>query len=332
MGRTIRYTTVERLEAVAIAGIVGGYAKVETWSVRDKRFGGHARRRVTLEISGTCEYPYGFEMHARDSAWHGRAVRPLTVVVNTMCRKCGNCRQRRSAMWQAKAVDEWSKSPLTIFGTLTTTPEYDMEVDALARVSLFEKGVDFDRDLTVEEQFRARVRYAGLELTKFLKRIREGDKNRGRPEIRYLCVAEAHNGARTSERKRFRPHWHVLLHETSPVSRLVLPDEWARNAAGELRSDRYGNPFLTETSFLKTQWKVGFSTFAMCRSPQAAAYLCKYLTKDETSVRIRASFGYGGSREKDGRKAPTGVSEETPEVIRSPPPTGGSKRVNGVEK
>ena len=71
--------------------------------------------------------------------------------------------------WSARAVTEWTIAPMTLFGTLTLRPEKDVEVDALARVHLAERGVDFDRDLSRDEQFRARVKFAGLELTKFLK-------------------------------------------------------------------------------------------------------------------------------------------------------------------
>ena len=91
--------------------------------------------------------------------------------------------------WSARAVTEWTIAPTTLFGTLTLRPEKDAEVDALARVALAERGVDFDRDLSRDEQFRARVKFAGLELTKFLKRIREGDVRRGRPDIRYLLIS-----------------------------------------------------------------------------------------------------------------------------------------------
>lgn len=201
--------------------------------------------------------------------------------------------------WQARAVTEFQKAPMTLFGTLTISPENDAKFDALSRIALAEKGVDFDR-LPPVEMFRERVRTAGLELTKFLKRIREGDSRRGKPEIRYLLIAEAHNGAKTSVAKRNRPHWHILLHEQTKDARLVLPDEWERGPNGEPRFDKYKQPYPAEHAFLKRQWTLGFSTFALCRNAQAAGYLCKYLTKEDANTRIRASFRYGNTSESEG--------------------------------
>lgn len=322
MQRSIRFQTVEHLEAVARNAILGGYGTVLTWDEdRDKRFGGMVRRKVLLTCAMDCQEPHEYEMHARESAWHNRRVKPLSIVVQSRCRRCPACKRRRTLFWQARAVDEWIKSPRTIFGTLTTTPNFDMEVDALARISLAEKGVDFDRDLNAVEQFRARVRIGGLEVTKFLKRIREGDANRGRPRIRYLLVAEAHDGGRTSDTKRHRPHWHMLLHEQDKEGKLVLDHEWAVDPNGELRADKWGNPYLSNDSFLKSQWPHGHSSFALCSTPQAAGYLCKYLTKDETNVRIRASFLYGASHDQNASDAPGAMTTKA-EKVEQPLNTG----------
>lgn len=195
--------------------------------------------------------------------------------------------------WSARAQAEWRQSSLTLFGTLTFSPEQDARLDAVARVALAKRGVDFDR-LEPADMFRARVKYYGAEVTTWLKRLRNSDRKR-RLGFRYLLVAEAHNSARTSLLKRGRPHFHCLLHQTEGAA-LVLPLEWSRKTTLELRTDRLGNPLLDDNSFLKRQWTCGHSTFAFCRSPQAASYLTKYLTKEETAVRIRASFGYGAER------------------------------------
>lgn len=301
-----RFTTVERLEHIATEALLGRYGTISSWSDTQT-----LRRRVHLHCQMDCENPHEYELHARDSATHGKAVKPLTVVVHSRCRKCEKCRKRRTMFWSARAVTEWTIAPTTLFGTLTLRPEKDVEVDALARVHLAERGVDFDRDLSRDEQFRARVKFAGLELTKFLKRVREGDVRRGRPDIRYLLIAEAHNGALTSDAKRYRPHWHCLLHEQTKDARLVMPDEWARKPSGDLACDKYGNPYLSDASFLKRQWIYGYSTFALCRTPQAAGYLCKYLTKAELDTRIRASFRYGDVERSGAVRA---VDEESGKV------------------
>lgn len=272
--------TVERLEEIARNAILGGYGAVHTW--RD----GSPRRTMTLDVSMDCEQAYTCELHARDSAWHGKAVKPLTIVLRSRCRQCEPCRRRRTVFWQARATTEFLSVPRTLFGTLTIAPEYDVQIDALARLELHERGVDFDA-LPPADVFRERVKVGGREVTKWLKRIREGDASHEKPQLRYLLVAEAHDGARTSAEKRGRPHWHFLLHECDLSRPLVNHDEWSG------KHDRHGNATVSDRAFLKAQWRLGISSVAHCRTPQAAAYLCKYLTKEETSVRVRASFRYG---------------------------------------
>lgn len=279
--------TIERLEAIARAALLGGYGHVETW-----RDCGLLRRQVKLAISMDCQTPVYAELHSRFPAVHGKKRPPMTVVIETRCRKCPACRERKRVFWSARAKDEWLKAPYTLFGTLTFSPENDAVLDARARLWHQKRGVDFDR-LPPEELFRERVRFAGQEVTKWLKRLRDSDRNR-RLGFRYLLVAEAHASGKTSELKRGRPHFHCLIHQASGAQ-LVESHEWARKPNGDVRTDKFGNPLVDDAAFLKRQWQVGFSTFAMCRSPQAASYVCKYLTKEETSVRIRASFRYGAS-------------------------------------
>lgn len=213
------------------------------------------------------------------------------------------------AFWQARALDEYRKARMTLFGTLTIAPEWDARIDAQARIALFGKGVDFDR-LGPVEMFRARCKYGGVEITKYLKRLREGSPDHGRrQQIRYLLIAEAHDSAKTSDAKRGRPHWHILLHEQwNNEGSLVLPAEWERDSAGELRRDKYGNPFVSNASFLKRNWSIGHSSYALCQTPQTALYLCKYLTKD-AAARVRCSYRYG-TQTDPGR---TGASESEAE-------------------
>lgn len=282
-----RMIAVEKAEDIARNAVLGGYGNVKTF--RDT---GMVRRHVELLCSMDCTHPYQYEMHARYSAQHGKRVKPLTIVVNTRCRKCPECRKRRAMFWQARAVTEWGQAPVSWFGTLTFRPDVDAYNDALARVELWERGVAFD-ELSDEEKFRARVRIAGQRITRYIKRLREGDVRRGKPDFRYLLVAEAHKGEKTSAEKWMQPHFHVLFHEQDKEGGLVLPGEIGLRADGSVRADRYGNPLVADTAFLKQQWQDGFSNFAKCCTPQAASYLCKYLTKDDASVRIRASFKYG---------------------------------------
>lgn len=231
--------------------------------------------------------------------------------------------------WQARAITEFNRAPITLFGTLTTSPDNDALFDARSRIDLAKQGVDFDR-LPPVEIFRERVRTAGKELTKFLKRLREGDSVRGKPAIRYLLIAEAHNGAKTSDAKRGRPHWHVLLHEQNEDARLVLPSEWARWPNGEPRSDKYGQPYPAETSFLKRQWNIGHCTFSMARNAQAAGYLCKYLTKEDAHTRVRASFRYGHTSESEGSATEVSLPAKPGTLETSTPPKGKDFGITGT--
>lgn len=293
--------TVERLEGIATKAILGGYGRVLTHGEHLHRadgspyarnpLGGRVRRIVELQCSMDCETPHAVELFSRDSVVHGKPVKPLTVVVYSRCRKCTACMERRRVFWSGRAITEYQNSVRTLFGTLTVSPENDMMIDALARIEHAEMGVDFDK-LEAPEKFRARCAVGGREVTKWIKRLR-ATEDRPTVSFRYLLVAEAHNGPKTTDEKRGRPHWHCLIHETDPAGLLVTADEWARNDNGEHRTDRYGNPLVSDNALVRSAWKAGFSSFALCRTPLAAGYVCKYLTKEDAHVRIRASQAYG---------------------------------------
>lgn len=291
-----RMVSIEQLEHIARTAIIGGYGQVVTWSDRDRRYAGLPRRKVHLALSMDCEDPYTYEMHSRLNGAHNGTRKPLIIEVCTRCRKCDPCKKRRQMFWQARAVAEFQSAPRTLFGTLTVDPVYDVRIDATARLELAERGVDFDR-LEDSSKFRARVKYGGREVTNWLKRLREGDTRHAKPAFRYLLVAEVHKGASPESVKRGRPHWHVLLHECDMSVPLVNHDEWSG------KTDRYGNITVSDESFLKAQWRIGFSSFSHCRTPQAAGYLCKYLTKQDAQVRIRASFKYGHESEASAKAA-----------------------------
>lgn len=320
-----RLLTVERLEHVARQALIGGYGRIIPWSETD-RFGlgsadpyaGRPRRVVELLCSMDCEQPYEAVLHARYSATHDKRVKPLTVVIHSRCRKCTACRERRSMFWKARAFTEYQKSIRTLFGTLTIRPEWDVILDARCRVRLYKKGVTFDT-LPPEQMFAERVVEGGREITAYLKRLRGDAKSARRPAFRYLLIAEAHNGAKTSDAKRGRPHWHVLFHETNSEELLVQPHEWYRDKAGNVVSDRYGNALVDNSAFLKSQWKLGYSNFCQAGTPQAALYLCKYLTK-ETGSRVRASFRYGAEApEKTSERDSATISDAESRSVNAGP-------------
>lgn len=306
----IRIIPIERLEAIARAALIGGYGHVETW-----RDSGRLRRVVRLAISMDCETPVHAELHSRVPAIHGMKRPPMTLVIESRCRKCAPCRERKRMFWSARAIAEWRKAPLTLFGTLTFSPENDALLDARSRLRLARRGVDFDT-LPNGELFIERVRTAGEEVTKWLKRLRNSDRKRP-CAFRYLLVAEAHASGKTSELKRGRPHFHCLIHQ-APGAPVLEPHEWRVDRSGAVATDKYGNPMVADTAFLKREWQMGFSSFAMCRSPQAAGYVCKYLTKEETSVRIRASFRYGAESTESVSVKRIGRDEGEDETPRLP--------------
>lgn len=282
-------TTVEGLTQTAIAALNGGYGKIVTFS-----HDGLPRRRVRLTLAGNCTAPYAAELHSRHSATHGKRVKPMTVEVIARCRKCAMCKKHRSDFWTARALEEYRTAYRSWFGTITLRPEAHFRFDTLAQVRLAQAGTDFWAGLTDQERFDERVKEIGVEITKWLKRLRGDRKAARRPSFRYLLIAEAHESGKTSVEMYGRPHFHVLFHETDEMRPLVYPQEFAMKQNGDLIADKYGNPFVADDAWLRSGWDHGFTRFQQAATPMAALYLCKYLTK-ATSARVRASGGYGGS-------------------------------------
>lgn len=209
---------------------------------------------VEWDVSGDCENPHTMELVGRHSEVFAERKERLfwRVIMTTRCRKCAACKWLRQRVWYAKARTEFRQAKRNWFGTLTFEPEEHFKVETLLRVDLRRQGVDFD-ELPAEEKFALRVKYSGVEVTDFLKRIR---KNSG-VGLRYLLIAEAH--------KSGLPHFHILLHEQDePIRKKVL----------------------------KAGWQAGFSHFKLAVDERSALYLCKYLSK-EMNARVRASLKYG---------------------------------------
>lgn len=182
----------------------------------------------------------------------------MTVTMETECRRCPECLRKRAAFWRYRAIAECENAERTWFATLTASPEihYQWDLRAAGRSPNFDK-------LTNGEKFRSRAEIMGIELTKYLKRVR---KNSGSP-FRYLAVTEIHESRKTSPEMRGRPHLHLLVHETAlPIRKALLEDCWG----------------------------FGFTKFKLVQTgPHAAAnYLCKYISK-AMDARIRASIDYG---------------------------------------
>lgn len=294
--RHTRFISVERLERIAKEALLGGYAHVDTW-----RDGGY-RRVVVLDIKHNCTQPYGYELHARYSATHAKSVKPLVVRGTARCRKCEKCMHHRANQWRQRAVAEYATWPVTCFGTLTLRPEEHYRFDAMLEAGDRDRPAVRLRDLSAHECFAARVGMIGTEITNWIKRLRKGDKDHRRPRLRYLIVAEMHDGARTSEEMRHRPHFHVMLHEMkssslfsgSPIRAMIdaADGEWVRKSVQSENGEWRPGVFLKDDAFVRTQWTLGHTKFQFAESEKAAWYLCKYLTKT-LDCRVRASQAYG---------------------------------------
>lgn len=217
--------------------------------------------RTEWDISGNCEKPYLNEFTGRPEAAKGQQYveivpgsrHTLQVDLWTRCRQCKNCLRQRASLWRARAQAETRVAPRTWFGTMTLTAQAQLYYLNKARQSHASKNTDFET-LSANEQFKARHKEIGREITLMLKRLRKK-----KYRFRYLIVAEAH--------KSGDPHYHCLIHEKDPDRPI---------------------PYR----ILEKEWRLGFSNWKLVEEPRQASYLCKYLSKS-LAARVRASRGYG---------------------------------------
>jgi hypothetical protein len=153
-------------------------------------------------------------------------------------------------------MSEVKRVERTWFVTLTLSPHSQFQCQLRAEHRLARSGVNW-HDLNAERQFTERSVEVGREATLWLKRVRKNTN----ASLRYILVTEKH--------KSGLPHLHALVHEAKEGSIR------ARDLTGS--------------------WHLGFSQcklVAQDENQKAAAYICKYLSKDCLS-RVRASQGYG---------------------------------------
>jgi len=219
-------------------------------------------RRGVWDVSRDCDRPVPVTLHSRATGSlrrlkAGKPIPGIELVMLTPCRRCLVCLRKKARLWRYRALSEIQVAPRTWFGTLNTRPDFDVWCDHVAAT----ETRDF-WSLPLEKKFAPRVKVMGREVTKYLKRVR---KNSGVP-IRYLLVSEQHNSENTSDWKRGRPHFHMLVHEypNSPMRKHFLDDAWHH----------------------------GFSQWRLTRDQEAAWYVSKYITKSN-DARVRASLDYG---------------------------------------
>lgn len=222
--------------------------------VRDLQF--KAFGVTTSDFSNGCEKPLEVALRGKpDLVMTGlgrEAERDCFHTVIVPCRKCKVCLRHRSRRWAAKAHTECNAATRTWFCTLTIRPEARFIFKLMAQARATERGCVW-ADLNSADKFEYIHHEIGVEVTKYIKRIR---KNSG-AKLRYLLVVEPH--------KDGHPHYHMLLHEfDKPIRHAMLTD----------------------------QWKFGFTKFKVVDTDRAPWYVCKYMAKTAL-CRIRASQQYG---------------------------------------
>lgn len=285
-----------KLRRIAIRAIAEGWGKILSPG------------QVKLD-DPACDDPCRFTLYNRGARElvTGRRIRPLEVHGAGRCRRCEPCREQRSRMWTARAIDECNRWDRTVFGTFTLSPENHVLMANRARRRLWPEK-DFD-GLEPSKQFEERAREVGAEVSKWLDRVRHGRDGHTSTPIRYLLVAEAHDSERTSVEMRGLPHFHMLLHDVSgtaikgsPSAALldgqklscdVEAGEWERRNVPDGKGGWRPAVFVRDEAFIRKNWTLGFTKWQWAEDARAAYYVCKYVSKSILGVRVRASRKYG---------------------------------------
>lgn len=295
---------------------------------------------MSLEMD--CEQPTGFTLFSRGAiTFEGERIRPLTVTGQGRCRKCRSCRKRKSLFWAARAVDEFQRWPVSVMGTFTLGPEQHLLLDNRARVSLRERGRDFDL-ISDQDRFSARCTEFGKEVAAWLKRVRQGRDGETPTRIRYLLIAEAHDSEVTSAELRGRPHFHMLLHDEvagaaiqgNPATAIVngRDGEWEMRKVFQKGIGWRPAAFVCDEAFIRKNWTLGFTKFRWAEDARSCYYVCKYITKGELTARVRSSIRYGRLGDKvSPRSAGQGVKDPRENLTPPRPETarGGGRGVRG---
>lgn len=235
--------------------------RILKWIAADAMASGNAEQAslstVRWNAAGRCHSPVYRELVGRSpvsvASNTPRTDGRLTVEIEAPCRKCPACLKARAGRWRRRAIAEITSAQRSWFGTLTLAPEWRFNALSRARLRAAKQGEDFET-YSETDRFRKVCDQIGLELTRWLKRVR---KNSG-AKLRYCAVYEKHSDG--------FPHLHLLIHQRTdaPVTYRHLGDAWA--------------------------W--GFSNFKLVNDDRAASYVTKYLSKSMLA-RVRASIEYG---------------------------------------
>lgn len=253
---------------------------------------GRTAVHVRVDHTGRCERPIGLHWRANAVSALPPTIRAYHVTHLVRCKKCRECKALRAWQWSEAAERMYDATGATWLCTFTMSPIEHARLDMRRRKAF---GPD--------DLFKARCEVFSKELTKWLKRVRDAEYKRrrkwffeestesrelrGRAEFTYMMVAEPHDGPKTSDWLRGRPHFHLALHEAEP-GELIHFDE-----AGMFKNPKTGKLELRarNDSMVKLKWKFGHCSFVAAENAKGAKYLCKYVA-DNAVWRIRASIGY----------------------------------------
>lgn len=228
---------------------------------------GHIRWDVT-KAPLPCLFPQGRDFwidydrsHRELPTLSNHPIRRLWVEMFVRCRKCERCKRVKSWEWSDRAMAETASSAFTLFATMTLSPEAHLRCVYAASQWARLRGKDFAK-LPQPVQFQLRASEVGKLLTGYQKVVRKHSTVR----YRFLWVCEAH--------KSGDPHLHGLVHAVDPP----------------LGYDAY-----TTYEVFKRTWTSGWSDFCGVdkSSPKECRYVCKYLSKENSFARVRASLRYG---------------------------------------
>lgn len=227
------------------------------WTADNQRISDTTFRR---KLAGDCINPKYIEIVGRDEPPSMSAKMVVVTSKNATavqeyfvrCRKCMNCRRAKMKLWQARAIEESTRSLFNWFITLTFAPKWRTEVEYKASLALERRG--YKQPYTNKVWCDQLARVAGCEVTKFLKRVR---KNNPSTYIRYILVTEFH--------KDGFPHFHMIIHENK----------------GHITKEN-----------IQGQWTVGFSNCKSMNDLKRIFYITKYVGKDLTTrVRASINYG-----------------------------------------
>lgn len=211
------------------------------------------------------------------------------------CRTCKQCIRAAQYYWYLRAIDEYTASNYSAFGTLTFSEQFFsrkwMEENSGRNGTFWSSAPAFD-----ERGRQQELSYVLRELTLCLKRLRKAGWS-----LRYMAVTEFGT-------EKGRSHIHFVMHigacdsydVQKPYSefRKALKEQWEHFPGCRCQKNDKG--------YYIENCRVGWADVRPVLSNHRAAYSCKYIGKQRDNVdyngeihsvdercRIRASIRYG---------------------------------------